>query len=53
MPNFVPVIRTCKIEHREFFFQQLGTLVSIVGAHIKPYLKDILSLIKVGWPSPV
>uniref|UniRef100_A0A915JVW2 non-specific serine/threonine protein kinase n=1 Tax=Romanomermis culicivorax TaxID=13658 RepID=A0A915JVW2_ROMCU len=33
----------------QFLFQQLGVLVSVVKSHIKPYLKNIFTLIQEFW----
>ncbi|XP_032242839.2 serine/threonine-protein kinase mTOR [Nematostella vectensis] len=49
MPSFLNVIRTCDSGFREFVFQQLGVLISIVKQHIRNYLDDIFTLIKEYW----
>ncbi|KAI9143717.1 armadillo-type protein [Paraphysoderma sedebokerense] len=46
MTPFLSMMRTCPSGMLEFHFQQLSLLVSIVKAHIKPYLPDIFSLIE-------
>ena len=48
MPPFLHVLRTCEPHLREFLFQHLSTLVTIVKQHIRNDLDDILDLIKVG-----
>lgn len=52
LPAFINVIRTSEAEYCEFFFQQLGNLVSIVKQHIRNYLDDIFDLIKESWSAP-
>ncbi|KAL1122375.1 hypothetical protein AAG570_003780 [Ranatra chinensis] len=49
IPSFINVIRTLDTSSREFLFQQLGTLISIVKQHIRNYLDDIFNLIKEFW----
>lgn len=53
MPPFLQVMRTCESGFREFLFQQLGVLVSIVKQHIREYLADIFVLIKEYWHTPL
>jgi FKBP12-rapamycin complex-associated protein len=45
MPPFLAVMRSCKQEFREFLFQQLGMLVSIVKQHIREHLEQIFEVI--------
>lgn len=47
VPSFLLVIKRAEAGFKEFLFQQLGVLISIVRHHIKPYLKDIFQLVKV------
>ncbi|PIK33483.1 putative serine/threonine-protein kinase mTOR-like [Apostichopus japonicus] len=47
MPTYIYVIRTCDPGIREFLFQQLGTIISIVKQHIRNYLDDIFDLIRL------
>ncbi|XP_077998557.1 serine/threonine-protein kinase mTOR-like [Glandiceps talaboti] len=49
MPTFLTVIRSCDSGIREFMFQQLGIIISIVKQHIRNYLDDIFSIIKEYW----
>ncbi|CAJ0644870.1 13536_t:CDS:1 [Entrophospora sp. SA101] len=42
-------MKTCPAGMLEFYFQQLGILVSIVQQHIRNYLQDIFSLIELFW----
>jgi FKBP12-rapamycin complex-associated protein len=43
------VIRQSEDTFRDFLFQQLGGLISIVRQHIRNYLNDIFDLIKEFW----
>uniref|UniRef100_A0A8V8TQP2 Serine/threonine-protein kinase mTOR n=1 Tax=Homo sapiens TaxID=9606 RepID=A0A8V8TQP2_HUMAN len=47
MPTFLNVIRVCDGAIREFLFQQLGMLVSFVKSHIRPYMDEIVTLMRV------
>ncbi|CAJ0757650.1 3081_t:CDS:2, partial [Entrophospora sp. SA101] len=48
-PAFLGVMKTCPSAMLEFYFQQLGILVSIVQQHIRNYLQDIFALIELFW----
>ncbi|KAL1494336.1 hypothetical protein ABEB36_009951 [Hypothenemus hampei] len=49
LPSLLNVVRTADINFREFLFQQLAQLISIVKQHIRNYLDDICDLIKDFW----
>lgn len=49
IPGFLAVMRTSSPTILEFYFQQLGILISIVGQHIRNFLPDIFQLIKEFW----
>lgn len=49
LPSFLHVVRTADVNFREFLFQQLASLISIVKQHIRNYLDDIFVLIKEFW----
>ncbi|XP_041480411.1 serine/threonine-protein kinase mTOR-like [Lytechinus variegatus] len=49
MPTYINVIRTCDNNTREFLFQQLGIMISIVKQHIRNFLDDIFDLIREFW----
>ncbi|XP_017768823.1 PREDICTED: target of rapamycin [Nicrophorus vespilloides] len=49
LPSYLNVVRTADINFREFLFQQLAHLISIVKQHIRNYLDDICLLIKEFW----
>ncbi|GAM16986.1 hypothetical protein SAMD00019534_001610 [Acytostelium subglobosum LB1] len=51
MPPFLHVMNSCEPGFREFLFQQLSSLVSIVKQHIRDYLVDIFALIEKYWNS--
>lgn len=52
IPGFLSVMRTCTPSMLEFYFQQLGILVSIVKQHIRNYLSDIFKLVLEFWQPP-
>ena len=49
IPSMMNVIRSSDNNFRDFLFQQLGGLISIVQQHIRNYLDDIFELIKEFW----
>jgi FKBP12-rapamycin complex-associated protein len=52
VPSFVNVVRFTPLTEvflKEFLFQQLGFLIAIVKQHIRPYLDQILDLVKEHW----
>ena len=49
LPAYLSVIRSSESVFKEFLFQQLGDLISIVKNHIRNFLDDIFSLIKEYW----
>eukprot|EP00899_Mesostigma_viride_P025256 jgi/Mesvir1/5915/Mv00684-RA.1 len=49
MPTLFSVMHTCEDDLRDFLFQQLAYLVSIVCQHIRPYLTDIFRLVYEYW----
>ena len=49
IPSMMNVIRSSDNSFRDFLFQQLGGLISIVQQHIRNYLDDIFDLIKEFW----
>lgn len=49
IPSMMNVIRSSDNAFRDFLFQQLGGLISIVQQHIRNYLDDIFELIKEFW----
>ncbi|XP_060521647.1 serine/threonine-protein kinase mTor [Cylas formicarius] len=48
-PNLLIVVRMTENNFREFLFQQLAQLISIVKQHVRNYLDDICDLIKEFW----
>lgn len=52
LPTLINVIRNAESKYCEFFFQQLGNLVSIVKQNIRYYLDAIFELIKESWSAP-
>ena len=49
MTSYLHMMRTCPVTALESYFQQLGTLASIVRVSIKSFLVDIFALIKEFW----
>jgi FKBP12-rapamycin complex-associated protein len=49
LPPLLNVMKSCQIGILEFYFQQLGILVTIVKQHIRNYLDGILGLIQEFW----
>ncbi|BFZ53909.1 phosphatidylinositol kinase-related protein kinase tor1 [Savitreella phatthalungensis] len=49
IPGFLAVMRTSTPSILEFYFQQLGILISIVKQHIRNFLPDVFRLIKEYW----
>ncbi|OLL26279.1 Phosphatidylinositol 3-kinase tor2 [Neolecta irregularis DAH-3] len=49
IPGFLSVMRSCGSSMLEFYFQQLGILISIVKQHIRNFLDDIFQLIQEFW----
>ncbi|KAK9463121.1 armadillo-type protein [Lipomyces oligophaga] len=46
IPVYLSVMRTCPHSILEFYFQQLGSMVSIVHQHIRNFLPDIFGIIR-------
>lgn len=46
IPGLLKVMSKCKAAYLKFYLQQLGALVSVVKQHVRPYMSEILSLIK-------
>ena len=49
VPTFISVIRTAAQTRLESYFNQLSILVSIVRQHIRPYVTDLVNLVKDFW----
>ena len=47
--NVVRFTPLTEVSLKEFLFQQLGFLIAIVKQHIRPYLDQILDLVKEHW----
>lgn len=50
IPGIITVMHICPPSLLEFYFQQLGVLVSIVKQHIRPYVSEIYEVIKEFFP---
>ncbi|KAI8891642.1 armadillo-type protein, partial [Globomyces pollinis-pini] len=49
IPAILAMMKSCPSGMLEFYFQQLGLLVTIVKQHIRNYIPDIISLIQDHW----
>lgn len=49
MPAMLQMMKTCPSGMLEFYFQQLGLLVTIVKQHIRNYIPDLIQLIQDHW----
>ncbi|KAK9453987.1 armadillo-type protein [Dipodascopsis uninucleata] len=46
IPCFLSVMRSCSTSILDFYFQQLGIMVTIVKQHIRNFLPDIFALVR-------
>lgn len=51
IPAFLQVIRNCSTSLAEFYWQQLGILITIIKQHARNYLRDIFQLVHEHWTS--
>ena len=49
IPTFNAVIQGAPINRLEHYFNQLAILASIVGEHIRPFVKDLVNLVVQFW----
>lgn len=49
MPPYLQLLRTSEPRFREFLFQQLAVMVSIVKVHLRDYLPDVFELVREFW----
>lgn len=49
IPALLGMMKTCPPAILDFYFQQLGLLVSIVKQHIRNYIPDIILIIQEHW----
>ena len=49
IPALISMMKTCPASILEFYYQQLGLLVSIVRQHIRGYIPDIIALVQDQW----
>lgn len=50
---FLNTMQSAEPEFRGFLFQQLSILISIVKQHIRPYLPQIITLVKEQWGNTI
>ncbi|PWN23279.1 putative TOR1-1-phosphatidylinositol 3-kinase [Microstroma glucosiphilum] len=51
IPAFLDVIKNCTTSLAEFYWQQLGILISIIKQHARNYLNEIFGLVREHWSS--
>ncbi|CAO3668466.1 unnamed protein product [Umbelopsis vinacea] len=49
IPGFLSIMRSCTTGMLDFYFHELGNLVTIVKQHIRNYLNDIFELVDNYW----
>ena len=49
VPRLIFITETCKPEFREFFLGQFSKFASIIRMQLKPYMKQIFSMIAKAW----
>ncbi|KAK4703758.1 serine/threonine-protein kinase mTOR, partial [Phenoliferia sp. Uapishka_3] len=50
-PAFLNVMRTCPVGLQEYYFQNLGQLISMVKQHVRNHLGPILATVRDFWSS--
>ena len=50
IPGIILVMRSCPPSQLDFYFQQLGSLISIVKQHIRPHVEKIYGVIREFFP---
>lgn len=51
LPAFLSVMRTCPVGLQEYYFQNLGQLISMVKQHVRNHLGPIMVTIRDFWTS--
>ncbi|GAA5970883.1 hypothetical protein JCM11641_004492 [Rhodosporidiobolus odoratus] len=51
LPAFLNVMRSCPVGLQEYYFQNLGQLISMVKQHIRNHLPPIMATIRDFWTS--
>ncbi|PLB50852.1 phosphatidylinositol 3 and 4-kinase family protein [Aspergillus steynii IBT 23096] len=49
IPCFISVIQASSHETLGYYFSRLSALVDVIGAHIRPYLSDVIKTIQSFW----
>ena len=49
VPTFLTIIRSAPVVRLDLYFNQLAILVSVVRQHVRPWVKDLVDLIKDFW----
>ncbi|ORZ10331.1 phosphatidylinositol kinase Tor2 [Lobosporangium transversale] len=49
MPVYLSIMQSGTVLNLDFYFEKMGFLVMIVKLHIRPYLPDLLQLVKDNW----
>ncbi|KAG0356937.1 phosphatidylinositol kinase- protein kinase tor1 [Podila minutissima] len=49
MPVYLNIMQSGTLHNLDFYFEKMGVLVSIVKLHIRPYIPDLMHLIREHW----
>ncbi|KAF9586443.1 phosphatidylinositol kinase- protein kinase tor1 [Lunasporangiospora selenospora] len=49
MPVYLSIMQSGTVMNLDFYFEKMGFLVVVVKLHIRPYLPDLLQLVKDNW----
>ncbi|KAG0064947.1 phosphatidylinositol kinase- protein kinase tor1 [Linnemannia elongata] len=49
MPVYLSIMQSGTLLNLDFYFEKMGFLVLVVKLHIRPYLPDLLQLVKDNW----
>ncbi|KAF9295116.1 phosphatidylinositol kinase- protein kinase tor1, partial [Mortierella antarctica] len=49
MPVYLNIMQSGTLHNLDFYFEKMGLLVSIVKLHIRPYIPDLMHLIREHW----
>ncbi|KAF9387898.1 phosphatidylinositol kinase- protein kinase tor1 [Podila verticillata] len=49
MPVYLNIMQSGTVHNLDFYFEKMGVLVSIVKLHIRPYIPDLMHLIREHW----
>jgi hypothetical protein len=49
VPRLISITENCKPELREFFISQFSRLAQIINIQLRPYIKQIMTMIGKAW----